>query len=105
MAEVVVIEHQRRKIDAAYLKPLDEDAILAAAAQTGAILTVEEHNVIGGLGTAVAEVLGRHGSAVRLSIVALPDEDLEVAVPAELLAHYGITVEGVTKQALALVRG
>ncbi len=94
-----------RVLDAAYLKPLDEDAILAAAAQTGAILTVEEHNVIGGLGTAVAEVLGRHGSAVRLSIVALPDEDLEVAVPAELLAHYGITVEGVTKQALALVRG
>lgn len=90
-------------LDAAYLKPLDEEAILDAARTTGAILTVEEHNVIGGLGSAVAEVLGRHGVATRLGVVALPDEDLEVGVPADLLAHYGITPEGVTRQALALL--
>ena len=60
------------------------------------MLTVEEHNVVGGLGSA-AEVLGRHGLATRLGMVALPDEDLEVGVPAELLDHYGITIEGVTR--------
>ncbi|MCJ0903706.1 hypothetical protein MTX36_09775 [Rhodococcus sp. ARC_M6] len=64
---------------------------------------MEEHNVIGGLGSAVAEVLGRNGVSTRLGIVALPDEDLEVGVPADLLAHYGITAEGVTRQALALL--
>lgn len=90
-------------LDAAYIKPLDEDAILHAARTTGAILTVEEHNVIGGLGSAVAEILGRHGASARLGFVALPDEDLEVGVPADLLAHYGITAEGVTRQALALL--
>lgn len=94
-----------RVLDAAYIKPLDEDAILAAARETGAVLTVEEHNVVGGLGSAVAEVLGRHRAATPLGVVALPDEDLEVGVPAELLAHYGLTVEGVTARALSLVRG
>lgn len=93
-----------RVLDAAYIKPLDEEAVLAAARETGAVLTVEEHNVVGGLGSAVAEVLGRNGLATRLGIVALPDEDLEVGVPAELLDHYGITIEGVTTQALTLIR-
>ncbi|MDG3008945.1 transketolase [Rhodococcus sp. D2-41] len=90
-------------LDAAYLKPLDDDAILAAARATGAILTVEEHNVVGGLGSAVAEVLGRHRVAIPFASVALPDEDLEVGVPADLLSHYGITPEGVAREALSLL--
>ena len=44
------------------VKPLDLQEVLAAAAETGAILTVEEHNITGGLGTAVAEVLSRRAS-------------------------------------------
>lgn len=91
-------------LDAAYIKPFDDEAVLAAARATRAIVTVEEHNVVGGLGAGVAEVLGRNGVAVPLGIVALPDEDLEVGVPAELLAHYGITPEGVLEQALSLLR-
>lgn len=90
-------------LDAAYIKPFDEEAVLAAARSTRGIVTVEEHSVVGGLGAAVAEVLGRHGVAAPLGIVALPDEELEVGVPADLLAHYGITAEGVTQQALALL--
>ncbi|WP_137722837.1 transketolase family protein [Prescottella subtropica] len=89
-------------LDAAYLKPLDETAILAAAT-AGPVLTVEEHSVIGGLGAAVAEVLGRHGIAAKFASVALPDEDLEVGVPADLLAHYGISVEGVVAKAVDLL--
>jgi transketolase len=85
-------------IDACYLKPLDEQAILEAAAGTGRILTVEEHSVIGGLGTAVAEVLGRHGVSARLQLHGLPDGDLYAGFPALLLEHYGITPEGVLEQ-------
>jgi transketolase len=78
-------------LDAAYLKPLDEEAILAAAERTGAILTVEEHSVVGGLGAAVAEVLGRHRVAAKVALHGLPDEELEVGTPAALLERYGIT--------------
>ena len=82
-------------LDAAYLKPLDEQAVLDAAARSGALLTVEEHHVLGGLGSMVAEVLGRHGVAAELDMLALPDEDLDVGVPGALIKHYGLTPAGV----------
>lgn len=85
-------------VDAAYLKPVDEQAILRAAEHVGLILTVEEHNVVGGLGTIVAEVLGRHRAPARLRTFGLPDEDLEVSWPAALLEHYGLTTAGVVDQ-------
>jgi transketolase len=91
-----------RVIDAAYLKPFDEQAVLEAAS-TGAVLTVEEHHALGGLGSMVAEVLGRHGMNVRLDSLALPDEDLEVGVPGELIEHYGITSTGITERLRRLV--
>ncbi|KQZ74954.1 transketolase family protein [Nocardioides sp. Root151] len=90
-------------LDAAYLKPFDVAAVLEAAGSTRAILTVEEHSEVGGLGAAVAEVLGRNGVATRFGSVALPDADLEVGVPAELLEVYGITVEGVARTARDLL--
>lgn len=99
-------------LDAAYIKPFDEQAVLDAARTTGAILTVEEHNIVGGLGAAVAEVLGRNaagltrdrgGAVPRIASVALPDEDLAVGVPADLLEHYGITPDGVVTAAMTLV--
>jgi transketolase len=55
------------------LKPLDEAAVLAAAAETGAIVTLEEHNVHGGLGSAVADVLALAGAGVPFGKVAAPD--------------------------------
>jgi transketolase len=91
-------------LDAAYLKPLDEDAVHRAAAATGAILTVEEHSVVGGLGSAVAEVLARARLAPRFRIHGLPDEDLDVGLPAALLERYGITPAGVADQVRELLR-
>ncbi|MEX0426736.1 transketolase family protein [Nocardioides sp. DS6] len=91
--------------DAAYLKPYDEQAILEAAGRTGRLVTVEDHNVVGGLASIVAETLGRHGAdgvSARLAAVALPDEDLEVGAPAELYDHYGINVAGVVARAKEL---
>jgi transketolase len=56
------------------LKPLDAAAIRRAANQTGAILTLEEHCVSGGLGTAVAEVLADAGLPVRFRRMGTPDQ-------------------------------
>jgi len=90
-------------LDAAYLEPLDEEAVVRAATATGAILTVEEHSVVGGLGTAVAEVLARLRLAPRFRIHGLPDEDLDVGLPAALLERYGITPAGVADQVRELL--
>jgi transketolase len=90
-------------LDAAYLKPLDEEEILRAAGTTGAILTVEEHSVVGGLGAAVAEVLGRYEAPARVRIHGLPDADLDVALPAVLLERYGLTPAGVADEVRELL--
>jgi transketolase len=89
---------EARVEDAACLKPLDDDAVLAAAADTGAVVTVEEHNVVGGLGTAVAEVIARNGIATRLAFHGLPDDFALVAPPTHLYRHYGLTAAGVAER-------
>jgi transketolase len=82
-----------RVLDAYSLKPLDEAAIVAAARETAAILTVEEHLVTGGLGSAVGEVLARNAIATRFAIHGLPDETLTTGMPDQLYARYGLTIE------------
>ena len=91
--------------DAGYLKPYDEAAIVDTVGRTGKVLTIEDHTVNGGLGTIVAETVARHKLTADLRQAALPDEDLEVGVPAELYEHYGLTVPGVVAKALELVKG
>jgi transketolase len=90
--------------DAAYLRPYDEAALLESARKTGRVLTVEEHTVVGGLGSLCAEAIARAGLSVRLGQVALPDSDLEVGVPAELYEYYGLTVGNVADRARKLAR-
>lgn len=85
-------------LDAAYLKPIDEDAIIDAAQRTGRILTVEEHNVVGGLGTAVAEVVARSGVLTRLTQHGLPDVDLLAGVPGELYERYELNCDGIVSR-------
>lgn len=84
--------------DIAYLKPLDEQAIAEAVAGTGTVLTVEEHNVVGGLGSAVAEIIGRRQLGARIELHGLPDTELDVGTPAVLLDRYGITSAGVASK-------
>jgi transketolase len=91
--------------DAAFLKPFDEAALAESVAKTGKVLTVEDHSVVGGLGSIVAETVARRRLHADLDQVALPAVDLEVGVPAELYEHYGLTVAGVAKKALDLVKG
>ena len=90
-------------LDAYSLKPLDEAAIVEAASASGAVLTVEEHSVIGGLGSAVGEVLARNALAPQFSIHGLPDQTLTVGMPNELYNFYGLTIEDTAQRMRALI--
>ena len=87
-----------RVIDMHTLKPLDEELILKAARETGAIVTTEEHNIIGGLGEAVAGYLG---GACPVPVVRHGVEDCfgRSGKAAQVLAHYGLTPEGIAAAA------
>ena len=85
-----------RVINMATIKPIDKDIIVKAAKETGAIVTAEEHNVIGGLGSAVAEVLCEN-SPVPMKRVGTQDVFGQSGKPAELLEIYGLTAENIMK--------
>jgi transketolase len=91
-------------LDAVYIKPLDEDAILEAAAR-GPILVSEEHTVIGGLGGAVCEVLAQNGVSVPIDLHGLEDEYALIAPPTHLYRHYGFTGEGLSGRMRDLLAG
>jgi transketolase len=82
-------------IDMASIKPLDRESILSAAARSKKLMTVEEHNVLGGLGAAVAEVLADEGAGVKLKRHGIYDEYSLIAPPSHLYAHYKLDSEGI----------
>lgn len=79
------------------IKPLDEDIILASAKKTGNVVTVEEHNVIGGLGSAVAETLSEK-LPTKMKRIGVYDRFGESGPAVELLHKYELDGEGVYKQ-------
>jgi len=85
-----------RIIDLHTIKPLDEEIILKAAEETGAVITAEEHSVIGGLGGAVAELLSVK-KPVRMAMVGQGDTFGESGRPDELKAKYGMTSSDIVK--------
>jgi len=89
------------------IKPLDKDAVLLAASDTKAIVTVEEHNRIGGLGSAVAGVLCEAQKlAVAFLRLALPNEFcISVGTQEYLRGLYGLSGEGIAESVKLLVRG
>jgi transketolase len=84
------------------LKPFDSEAVCAAASKTGLVVTVEEHNVIGGLGSAVCEAVAAENSA-RVIRLGIPDTFAESGSYDQLLDRYGLSVEGMVRAALSLV--
>ncbi|WP_026560682.1 MULTISPECIES: transketolase family protein [Bacillaceae] len=90
-----------RVINMHTIKPLDEEAIIRAARETGKIITIEEHSIHGGLGAAVAEVVIQH-QPVPLKIIGIPDEPPITGNTAEVFKHYGISVDNVKNIALQL---
>jgi len=85
-----------RVINMHTLKPLDREAVLKAAVETRYIVTLEEHSIYGGLGSAVAEVLAQNQPA-PLKIMAVPDEPAITGKPAEIMTHYGLDKKGVVR--------
>ncbi len=84
-----------RVLDVHTVKPIDEEAILKAVTETRRILVVEEHNVIGGLGSAVADVIAASGKGCAFAKAGLPDCYSEVGYPEDLYSHYCIDGDGI----------
>lgn len=74
------------------IKPIDTDAIIEAS-KTGYIVTIEEHNVIGGLGSAVAEVISKYKLKVKHLILGIPDSYTKAASYNDLLEEYGLNAQ------------
>lgn len=91
-----------RIIDIHTIKPIDEELIIKAARETGAIVTAEEHSVIGGLGSAVAEVTARN-CPVKMAMVGQNDTFGESGKPEELKKKYHMTAEDIVAAVRSLL--
>ena len=89
-------------IDPITVKPLDEETILASAAATGAVVTAENHNIVGGLGGAVAELLSER-LPTPLARVGVRDSFGQVGNEAFLRKVYGLTAEDIVSAAKRVI--
>jgi transketolase len=93
---------QARVLNMSTIRPLDREAIVAAATETGGIVTVEEHTVFGGLGGAVAEVVVTN-HPVPMRILGVPGVFAPTGSASWLLQHFGLTAQGIFDAALELI--
>lgn len=84
-----------RVLDMHTVKPIDKEAILEAVKDTRRIITVEDHSVIGGLGSAVAEVIASSGKGCAFRRLGFQDEFSMVGYPEDLLHKYGMDADGI----------
>src|SRR5919106_1139506 len=91
-----------RVLNAHTIEPLDEDAVLAAAAECRAIVTVEDHSARGGLGGAVAETLGQRDGGARLDVIGLRSFG-ESGTSEELYEKYGLSANRVAETTRSLL--
>ncbi len=89
-------------LDVHTIKPLDIFAVVEAAGTCGAVVTAEEHSIIGGLGSAVAETLAEH-RPVPMQRVGVRDTFGESGKPDELLKHFGLTADEIVKAAKKVI--
>ena len=85
------------------IKPLDRDAVVALAKECGAIVSVEEHQVAGGMGSAIAEILSAE-HPTKMAFVGVHDKFGQSGTPDELIKHYGMDKEGI-KYAVKMLLG
>ena len=89
---------EARVINVHTIKPIDKDAVIKAAKETGAVVTAEEHQINGGLGSAVAEILGRYYPA-PMEMVAINDTFGESGDPESLLNKYHLKAADIVEAA------
>ena len=90
-------------IDMHTIKPIDVEAVLKAA-KSGKIITVEDHNINGGLGSIVADTLLANGVFAELKKIGIPDTFVDFGYPEELYPFYGMDTTGTTKSALEMLK-
>ena len=95
---------EARVLDMHTIKPLDTEAVNACIADIGKIVTVEDHNILNGLGSAVCEVAAEMGKGI-VKRVGIQDQFGQSAPYERLLAMNGVTVENITEIAETLVKG
>ncbi|MFA6866111.1 MAG: transketolase C-terminal domain-containing protein [Clostridia bacterium] len=105
-AKVLAYDHNihARVLNMHTLKPIDREAILKAVKETRRIVTAEDHSVIGGLGSAVAEVVVEGGLACSFRKLGLQDEFSKIGMHEDLMAMYEIDAEGIVKNVLEVVK-
>ena len=96
---LVFVDILARVVDRKSIEPIETELIEKCAKETGAIVTAEEHSVVGGLGGAVAEVLAKAGCAVPTEMVGMQDRHGESGPYAELLKKYGLDADAVAAAA------
>jgi transketolase len=92
-----------RVLNMSTLKPIDETAIVKAAADTGAIVTAEEHLEHGGLGSTVARIVVKYQPG-PMEFVAIKDTYAQSGSPAELLERYGLTAKDIEQAVHAVLK-
>lgn len=90
-------------LNAATIKPLDEKSIVELAREAGAIVTVEEHQIIGGLGSTVAEVLAQK-QPVPIEFIGVRDQFGQSGLPEQLLEHYGMNEKNIKEAVRRVLR-
>ena len=93
-----------RVIDMHTIKPIDADIIIKAVRETRRIVTIEEHNIFGGLGSAVADVITASGKACAFRKLGVPDAFSIVGYPEDLYHHYGFDADGIVEAVGALMK-
>ena len=84
------------------IKPIDKELLIKCAGETGAVVTAEEHNIYGGLGSAVAEVLAKE-YPVPMGFVGIEDRFTESGDYEQLLKKYGLSAENIVNEVERLI--
>lgn len=105
-AAELLAEHGVRAavLDMASVKPIDRELIVQYARKTGRVVTAEDHNVMGGLGSTVCEVLSKE-CPTPVAMVGVQDRFGRSGSPEELAEYYGLTAECICQSALNLIKG
>lgn len=85
------------------IKPIDEETIINTAKKTQAVLTIEEHQIFGGLGSSIAEVLSQN-YPIKMKIMGISDTFGESGKPEELLEKYGLGIRNIYNEAIKLIK-
>lgn len=94
---------QARVLDMYCVKPIDREAVIRAARETSAIITVEEHSTIGGMGAMVSQIVASEWPVVVKNL-GLPDAPVITGKSQEVFAHYGLTGAGIAQLAGELIK-